>query len=75
VLKTIYNFHQEGSPHGPLMQGSDGALYGTTAAGGTGGRRGGFPGHGLAGVYKVLINFSTGTSANGSTSFAGRGSG
>jgi uncharacterized repeat protein (TIGR03803 family) len=70
VLKTIFNFKTEGSPHGPLMQGTDGALYGTTAGGGTG--SGGVVYRvTTAGVYKVLINFSTGTSANGATPFAG----
>jgi uncharacterized repeat protein (TIGR03803 family) len=70
VLKTIYNFKTEGSPHGPLMQGTDGALYGTTAGGGTG--SGGVVYRvTIAGVYKVLINFSSGTSVNGGIPFAG----
>lgn len=70
LLKTIFNFKTEGSPHGPLVQGTDGALYGTTAGGGTG--SGGVVYRvTTAGVYKVLINFSTGSSVDGGTPFAG----
>jgi uncharacterized repeat protein (TIGR03803 family) len=70
VLKTIYNFHTEGSPHGPLMQGVDGALYGTTSSGGT--ASGGVVFRlTIAGVYKVLVNFSTSPGTNGATPFSG----
>jgi len=68
-LKTIYNFQNEGGPYGPLLQGSDNALYGTCVGGGTG--SGGVVFRvTTAGVYKVLVNFTSG-GANGSTPFAG----
>ena len=70
TLKTIYTFHTEYSPYGPLMQGADGALYGTTSVGGT--ASGGVVFRlTIAGVYKVLYNFSTSSSANGATPFGG----
>ena len=69
-LKTLLNFHTEASPYGPLVQGTDGALYGTTVAGGTG--SGGVVYRiTTTGVYKVLVNFSTTNTANGSTPYAG----
>ena len=55
AFKTLFNFKTEYSPWGPLMQGVDGALYGTTT-----------PAAPVpvarykittAGVYKVLVNF------------------
>ena len=70
LVKTIYNFHTEISPYGPLLQGSDGALYGTTSVGGTG-SGGSVYRLTIAGVYKVLMNFSTTSPANGSKPFAG----
>ena len=68
-LKTIFNFHTEGSPHGPLMQGVDNALYGTCAGGGTGSGGAVFRVT-TGGVYKVLVNFTSG-GVNGSTPFSG----
>lgn len=68
-LKTIFNFHTEGSPHGPLMQGADNALYGTCAGGGTGSGGAVFR-ITTGGVYKVLVNFVSG-GANGSAPFSG----
>ena len=66
-MKTIFNFHTEYSPYGPLMQGVDGALYGTTSVGGTG--SGGVVYRlTTAGAYKVLVNFSTSNKTNGATS-------
>jgi uncharacterized repeat protein (TIGR03803 family) len=70
AIKTIYNFHTEWSPYGPLIQGADGALYGTTSAGGTG-SWGVIFRVTTAGVYKVLFNFSSSSSANGGTSYSG----
>jgi len=70
VLKTIFNFHTEGSPHGPLMQGADGVLYGTTTGGGTGSGGVVFK-LTTAGTYKVLFNFSTTNHANGATPYSG----
>ena len=70
ILTTIYNFHTEYSPYGPLMQGVDAALYGTTSVGGT------LSGGSVfrlttAGAYKVLVNFNTSPSTNGSVPLAG----
>ncbi len=72
VLKTLFSFNPSTgqSPYGPLMQGADGALYGTTAGGGT--SSGGVVFKlTIAGVYKVLNNFSTSSSANGATPYSG----
>ena len=68
-LKTIFNFQNEGNPYGPLMQGVDNALYGTCSNGGTG--AGGVLFRvTTGGVYKVLVNFTSG-GVNGSTPYAG----
>ena len=68
-VKIVFNFQNEGSPYGPLMQGADNALYGTCASGGTG--SGGVTFRvTTGGVYKVLVNFTSG-GANGSSPFAG----
>jgi len=68
-VKTIFNFQNEGNPYGPLMQGADNALYGTCSNGGTG--AGGVLFRvTTGGVYKVLVNFTSG-SVNGSTPYAG----
>lgn len=69
-LKIISNFNTESNPFGPLMQGSDGALYGTTSGGGTG-SGGVIYRITTAGAYKVLVNFSTTTTANGDIPFSG----
>jgi len=54
VLKTIYNFHQEGSPHGPLMQAPTALLW-HNRRGRNGGRRGGFSGSRLLRVTKCSL--------------------
>ena len=68
-LKTLYNFKTEWSPYGPLMQGADNALYGTCSAGGTGSGGAVFRVT-TGGVYKVLVNFTSG-GVNGASSFSG----
>jgi len=72
-LKIIHNFgsgSDGSSPTGPLMQGVDGKLYGTTQAGGT--SSGGVVFQmSTAGKTVVLVNFDTMHEANGATPFAG----
>ncbi|HWZ82509.1 MAG TPA: choice-of-anchor tandem repeat GloVer-containing protein, partial [Terriglobales bacterium] len=72
-LKIIHNFEfatDGSSPTGPLMQGVDGKLYGTTSAGGT--SSGGVLFQmSTAGKTVVLVNFDTVHEANGATPFAG----
>ena len=68
-VKIIFNFHTEWSPYGPLMQGADNALYGTCSAGGTG-AGGALFRVTTGGVYKVLVNFTSG-GVNGATPYAG----
>jgi uncharacterized repeat protein (TIGR03803 family) len=71
-LKIIHNFDVTtgSSPHGPLMQGVDGKLYGTASTGGS--SSGGVVFQlSTGGSYKVLFNFSTTNELNGATPFAG----
>lgn len=72
-LKIMHNFgsNSDGlTPYGPLTQGVDGKLYGTTAAGGT--STGGVVFQmTTAGKTVVLVNFDTVHEANGATPFAG----
>ncbi len=72
-LKVIHNFNSStegGGPYGPLMQGVDGKLYGTTSAGGSGSGGTVFQ-MTTAGKLVVLVNFSTTNNANGATPFSG----
>jgi len=71
-VKIIHNFDSTTgySPQGPLMQGVDGKLYGTTSTGGS--ASGGVVFQmSTGGTYKVLFNFSTTNEANGASPFAG----
>jgi len=70
ALKTLFDFDTEYSPTGPLMQGLDGALYGTVSTGGTGDGGAVFR-LTIAGVYKVLYNFSVTGTADGRHPTAG----
>jgi uncharacterized repeat protein (TIGR03803 family) len=72
TVTTLYNFCSQTNcvdgrePSAPLIQGTDGSLYGTTVLGGTGGC-GGCHGGGvafkltLAGILTVIHDFCTGT--------------
>jgi uncharacterized repeat protein (TIGR03803 family) len=57
ALTTLHSFNgtnDGGFPNGPLVQGSDGNLYGTTGGGGTDGYRFGVVGYGT--VFKISTN-------------------
>ena len=72
-LKIIHSFNSStegGGPYGPLMQGVDGKLYGTTSAGGSGSGGTVFQ-MSTAGKLVVLVSFSTINNANGATPFSG----
>jgi len=72
-LKIIHSFgtnSEGGSPYGPLMQGVDGKLYGTTSNGGTSAGGTVFQ-MSTAGKTVTLVNFDTTHEANGATPFAG----
>jgi uncharacterized repeat protein (TIGR03803 family) len=72
-LKIIHNFNptpEGGAPFGPLLQGVDGKLYGTTSGGGSGSGGTLFQ-MSTAGKIVVLVNFSTTNEANGATPFSG----
>jgi uncharacterized repeat protein (TIGR03803 family) len=75
-LKIVYSFDADthgGIPIGPLMQASDGKLYGTTSGGGTFGQ-GTVYSVTAGGALKVLHNFQTATEGNNSTSGLVQGS-
>jgi uncharacterized repeat protein (TIGR03803 family) len=71
-LKIIHNFaNTDGSsPYGPLTQGVDGKLYGTTSAGGSGSGGTVFQ-MTTGGKLVTLFNFSSSNPVNGATPFAG----
>ncbi|WP_162560238.1 choice-of-anchor tandem repeat GloVer-containing protein [Methylotetracoccus oryzae] len=75
VVSTVYNFDiaHGRRPYSPVVQGTDGNLYGTTTEGGTAGRGVAFK-LTLKGAITVLYNFdgtSTASRANGYTPYAG----
>lgn len=70
TLTTMHQFNcgiEGGNPRDGLIQASDGNLYGTTSASGTGGRGSAFR-MGLDGTFTVLHSFSP---AEGNTPYAG----
>ncbi len=72
-LKVIHSFNSStegGGPYGPLMQGVDGKLYGTTSAGGSGSGGTVFQ-MTTGGTIVLLVNFNAINPVNGATPFAG----
>ena len=69
-IKTLFAFHTEWYPAGPLTQGIDGALYGTLSSGGTG-DAGAVYRITTGGAYKVLHNFTTAGTTDGKYPYGG----